>query len=299
MRVITTPHPSPARDAGRYGKYEPTNEMWYPEFEKWLEESAFPDGSVKFERDIVPQLRALTMVSLEAARPFLEQPEDVGYSSFHLFGYDFMIDAAGKVWLIEINSSPAAAAAIQPRLVEDLIDVAIEPTMPSVSGCRGTGAGAAPAEVPVAGGAGGRAGGSSRPAPPTPLGVDDPDESEEEEDIRLRLPRASYNRDRETPAGLRQPRARRAHSEPRAPLSPASRRPRDAAGAAGGSVGAKDAESKGKRAEDVSAAAVGTDDDSGEGSDGRAGLPYSHSWGFERIDNMKLDLSRYAFARDR
>ncbi len=39
-----------------YGKYEPTNEMWWHEFAEYLV-TAFPRAGVTFFRDIMPQVR--------------------------------------------------------------------------------------------------------------------------------------------------------------------------------------------------------------------------------------------------
>ena len=35
--------------------------------------------------------------------------EGLGYYSFQLFGFDFMIDAQFHVWLLEVNGAPACA----------------------------------------------------------------------------------------------------------------------------------------------------------------------------------------------
>lgn len=89
MPCTQTKHPD-------YGKYEPTNEMWYHEFSAYIR-SAYPDSGVDFERDIMPQIRELTVLCFEAARDFLQLPRDSPYQSFNLFGFDFMIDADFKV----------------------------------------------------------------------------------------------------------------------------------------------------------------------------------------------------------
>ena len=35
--------------------------------------------------------------------------EGLGYHSFQLFGFDFMVDSQFRVWLLEVNGAPASA----------------------------------------------------------------------------------------------------------------------------------------------------------------------------------------------
>jgi hypothetical protein len=50
-------------------------------------------------------------------------------NSFELFGFDVMVDAAQRVWLLEVNSSPSLSLhtpldrAMKPRLVADAISL--------------------------------------------------------------------------------------------------------------------------------------------------------------------------------
>ena len=120
-----------------YGKFEATNEMFYAEFGAYLEE-AFPgsvpagQGSV-LDAVILPQFRRIVAQTVAAARDTMEVRSEY-YRSFHLFGYDFLIDDALKVWLCEINASPAVAEQLMPKLVRDLIAVAIDPVLPAFGG---------------------------------------------------------------------------------------------------------------------------------------------------------------------
>ena len=51
---------------------------------------------------------------------------------FQLFGFDFMLDEALKVWLIEINSNPAidemssVGRMIIPRMLDDMFQLTID-----------------------------------------------------------------------------------------------------------------------------------------------------------------------------
>ena len=79
-----------------------------------------PAGEKILDEVILPQFKRIVLDSLEAARGKMESGSDY-YRSFHLFGYDFLIDADLKAWLCEINASPAVAEELMPKLVRDLI----------------------------------------------------------------------------------------------------------------------------------------------------------------------------------
>ena len=121
-----------------YGKFEATNEMFYAEFGAYLQEVCPQEtatGSV-LDDVILPQFKRIVAQTVAAARDTMEVRSDY-YRSFHLFGYDFLIDDALKVWLCEINASPAVAEQLMPKLVRDLIAVAIDPHLPSFQGEQG------------------------------------------------------------------------------------------------------------------------------------------------------------------
>jgi hypothetical protein len=56
---------------------------------------------------------------------------------FEIFGYDFMIDANLKVWLIEVNTNPCLEEAspileeLLPRMIDDAFKLTIDKIYPS------------------------------------------------------------------------------------------------------------------------------------------------------------------------
>ena len=113
-----------------FGKFEATNEMFYLEFSAYLQEefagrNGRPTGENLMDDVILPQFKKIVVDSLEAARPKMAQGSDY-YKSFHMFGYDFLIDADFDVKLCEINASPAVAEELMPKLVRDLIGVVVD-----------------------------------------------------------------------------------------------------------------------------------------------------------------------------
>eukprot|EP00826_Nyctotherus_ovalis_P045888 TRINITY_DN5119_c0_g2_i1.p1 TRINITY_DN5119_c0_g2~~TRINITY_DN5119_c0_g2_i1.p1 ORF type:complete len:119 (-),score=30.55 TRINITY_DN5119_c0_g2_i1:173-529(-) len=58
---------------------------------------------------------------------------------FELFGYDFIIDQAFKVWLIEINTNPCLEESskllktILPRMIEDMLKLTVDKVFPRKS----------------------------------------------------------------------------------------------------------------------------------------------------------------------
>ena len=57
----------------------------------------------------------------------------------NLFGYDFVIDIGLRVWLCEINASPAVADALLPGLVRALIRRAIDPVFAAAGAASAAG----------------------------------------------------------------------------------------------------------------------------------------------------------------
>eukprot|EP00759_Apiculatamorpha_spiralis_P030826 PhF_6_TR32406/c0_g1_i1/m.48078/K06047/TTL; tubulin---tyrosine ligase len=110
-----------------FGKYEEGNEMWYDEFEKYLQENGI---GVSFRRDLLPQMEAIVKECFLAAKDILQLPPGSPGQCFQLFGFDFMVDATMKVLLIEINGSPASAEKWQGPLVEGIVQTVVDPLYP-------------------------------------------------------------------------------------------------------------------------------------------------------------------------
>ncbi|EGR33829.1 tubulin-tyrosine ligase family protein, putative [Ichthyophthirius multifiliis] len=83
-----------------YGKYENGNIISYKQLEQALQEKY---QNIKFQ-NILEQIQNLIIISIESCKKQLNKQEN--RFNFELFGYDFMIDVDGHVYLIEINSNP-------------------------------------------------------------------------------------------------------------------------------------------------------------------------------------------------
>lgn len=111
-----------------YGKYEATNELWYSQFDTWLQET----HGKSFDEIILPQIRSITRHTMLAAKTELEndEPETAAWVSFQLWGLDFMVDADFHVQLLEANVSPACAEALLPQFGEDFVHAVLDPLFP-------------------------------------------------------------------------------------------------------------------------------------------------------------------------
>ena len=92
----------------------------YEEFDaelgrRFAELAAAHDGSV-LKGVVLPQIKRHVVQTLLASRERLEASGDY-YRPFQLFGYDFLVDADLRVWLCEVNASPAVADHLLPGLV--------------------------------------------------------------------------------------------------------------------------------------------------------------------------------------
>lgn len=114
--------------SANFGQYEEGNEMFYSEFSRYLEETF----GVSLAGTILPQINSIVKKCLLGLKEELTT-EGLGYHSFQLFGFDFMIDAHFHVWLLEVNGAPACAKALLPALAQDLVRKAIDPLFPKDS----------------------------------------------------------------------------------------------------------------------------------------------------------------------
>jgi len=107
-----------------FGKFEADAEMFFPEFERFLDDST----DFNMREDIMPQIEQVVKTTLLAAKARMESIDGVDdYRSFMLFGFDMLVDEDGKVWLLEVNGAPAVAKSLLAPLAEDLISTVIDP----------------------------------------------------------------------------------------------------------------------------------------------------------------------------
>lgn len=107
-----------------FGRFEKNGEMFFEEFSSFLADNT----QFTLDGDIVPQMHNIVKTTLIAAKSTMESIDGVDdYKSFMLFGFDMLVDAAGKVWLLEVNGAPAVAKDLLAGLAEDLITTAIDP----------------------------------------------------------------------------------------------------------------------------------------------------------------------------
>ena len=120
-----------APNFGEFGL--PTNEMFYAEWDKLLSLS-HPDGAPNSAGNgsvlyncLLPQAKTIVIETLRSVRETLScDPEFTHVKAFNVFGFDLMVDADLVVKLIEVNSSPAVAETLLPKLADDLVSIQLE-----------------------------------------------------------------------------------------------------------------------------------------------------------------------------
>lgn len=76
-------------------------------------------GEITWENFFLPQIDSIAKQTLTQMAEVIESKQNC----FELFGFDFVVDKDLKLWLIEVNMSPACAER-QPWLVDMLDDMA-------------------------------------------------------------------------------------------------------------------------------------------------------------------------------
>ncbi|XP_028928021.1 tubulin--tyrosine ligase isoform X2 [Ornithorhynchus anatinus] len=108
-----------------YGKYEEGNEMFFEEFNQYLTSAL----NITLENSILLQIKQIIRSCLTCIEPAIST-KHLHYQSFQLFGFDFMVDAELKVWLIEVNGAPACAQKLYGELCQGIVDIAISSVFP-------------------------------------------------------------------------------------------------------------------------------------------------------------------------
>ena len=75
-----------------YGKYEPYNKLSYNDLEVLLKSK-----EINYESTL-NKMKELARLSIKSAEDKLKGERNI--FSFEVFGYDYLIDSKGKVWLI-------------------------------------------------------------------------------------------------------------------------------------------------------------------------------------------------------
>jgi len=110
-----------------FGKYEEANEMLFDEFSSFLSDRK----GVTFDEVIQKQIHSIVSQVFVAAKPIMESIDDIDdYHSFMFFGFDMIVDTSLKVWLQEVNATPAISKRLLNIISEDIIKTAIEPIFP-------------------------------------------------------------------------------------------------------------------------------------------------------------------------
>jgi tubulin polyglutamylase TTLL1/tubulin monoglycylase TTLL3/8 len=120
-----------------YGKFESGNKLSYSDFQRYLDTNQ-PGASVS--RDVLPQIRQIVKETFEAT--FAKVNFNQRVFSFEVFGYDFMVDSALQVWLIEVNTNPCLElsspllARIIPAMLDNAFRIAVDPYFPEPAAQR-------------------------------------------------------------------------------------------------------------------------------------------------------------------
>ena len=126
-----------------YGQFEDGNQLSFSYFQDYLT-AAYPNSGVTLESTFLPRIRDLVHTSLTSVLSTQVQFKLNPHRRkvcFELFGYDFIVDEAMKVWLIEVNTNPCLelSSPLLEQLIPNMLDDMLKLTVDKVfqTGYRG------------------------------------------------------------------------------------------------------------------------------------------------------------------
>ncbi|KAJ8309584.1 hypothetical protein KUTeg_014458 [Tegillarca granosa] len=111
-----------------FGYYEEGNEMFFDKFDRYLRKKS----GVTLDMTILPQIKEIVKKCFLVVKEKIST-NCLGYISFQLFGFDFILDDELNVLLIEVNGAPACAQKLLPDLARSLVQTVIDPNFPPSS----------------------------------------------------------------------------------------------------------------------------------------------------------------------
>jgi tubulin--tyrosine ligase len=114
----------------KFGAFEEGNEMFAKDFLDFLQRK-LPGSDAEATRLFESVVKQMTRAVARTVACVIDaMGGGDAYDAFQVLGYDFMPDENGKVWLLEVNGSPAAAERMTPRIAEDLVELAVDAKFP-------------------------------------------------------------------------------------------------------------------------------------------------------------------------
>jgi len=129
-RIVHLTNEAIQKKYSEFGKYESGNKLTYTDLQKYLEVT-YSDLDINFNRDFLPQIKALITDTFRATHGKLDPLKRK--HTFEVFGYDFMIDKDFHIYLIEVNTNPCleimspVTARILPTMLDNTFRIAVDP----------------------------------------------------------------------------------------------------------------------------------------------------------------------------
>ncbi|OMJ73721.1 hypothetical protein SteCoe_27535 [Stentor coeruleus] len=118
-----------------YGKFEKGNKLSYHDFQRYLDSKNI---KVNFLEEIIPKIKKIVKDTVKAT--YTKLNENRRLLGFEIFGYDFLLDANLRPWLLEVNTNPCLElsstilARIIPAMLENALKIALDPLFPEPKG---------------------------------------------------------------------------------------------------------------------------------------------------------------------
>lgn len=124
-----------------YGKFESANKLSLEDLQKYLDEH-HPKDCVSVQERIVPQMRGLMADAVRSVADSLN-PRQIDHC-FEVLGFDFMVDAGYRVWLIEVNTNPCLElccpflSQLIPKMLDEALQITLDRVFPSAAAANVT-----------------------------------------------------------------------------------------------------------------------------------------------------------------